>query len=265
MIAASQRRAGNYQQAFTSYQDIHNRFPDNIDCLKLLVRLCSELDAEETALTGGGGGKTGRTNYAHLVDRYSDTLKRLEKSRELREQQQQQSRSTSRSSQQNGNQFRAGSSREGSAATSASSGRSSSGYITSATQRSKTPKSSSDSPLLIDPFGGGNSSSNNGSGNSNDRMMVVAPSPIDGQQQQPKTPNISAIVDQVVEQLDSKALNERPTTSWRRRGELTSARSLRGGLSSQDGKPAAENGVNGGAYFDDDLLLDANIDEILPD
>lgn len=262
MIAASHRRAGNYQQAFTSYQDIHNRFPDNIDCLKLLIRLCSELDAEETALTSGGG-KTGRTNYAHLVDRYTETLKRLEKSRELREQQQQQSRSTSRASQQNGYQFRASSSREGSAVTSASSGRSSSGYITSATQRSKTPKSASDSPLLVDHFGG-NSSSNNGSGNSNDRMtLMVAPSPNDGQQL--KTPNISAIVDQVVEQLDSKALNERPTTSWRRRGELTSAKSVRGGLNSQDGK-TIENEVNGsGTYFDDDLLLDANIDEILPD
>ena len=38
---------GNYQLALRCYKDIHNRFPDNIDCLKFLVRLTSDLGLKE--------------------------------------------------------------------------------------------------------------------------------------------------------------------------------------------------------------------------
>ena len=39
--------AGNYQQALQCYRDIHERFPDNIDCLKFLVRLSSDMGLAE--------------------------------------------------------------------------------------------------------------------------------------------------------------------------------------------------------------------------
>ena len=74
-----------------------------------------------------------------------------------------------------------------------------------------------------------------------------------GEENPLKTSSISAIVDQVVEQLDNTTLNERPTTSWRRRLKT----------------PA--NGTNGTSEqsdqneYDEDMLLDANLDDILPD
>ncbi|XP_071818911.1 intraflagellar transport protein 88 homolog isoform X2 [Apostichopus japonicus] len=67
MIASCHRRSGNYQQALETYKYIHKRFPDNIECLKFLVRLCSDLglpDAQE----------------------YATKLKKAEKAKELREQ-----------------------------------------------------------------------------------------------------------------------------------------------------------------------------------
>lgn len=44
---------GNYQQALRCYRDIHERFPDNIDCLKFLVRLSTDMglvEAQEYSL-----------------------------------------------------------------------------------------------------------------------------------------------------------------------------------------------------------------------
>ena len=38
---------GNYQQAMQCYRDIHESFPDNIDCLKFLVRLSSDMGLPE--------------------------------------------------------------------------------------------------------------------------------------------------------------------------------------------------------------------------
>lgn len=38
---------GNYQQALQYYKTIHQRFPDSVDCLKFLVRLCSDLGLKE--------------------------------------------------------------------------------------------------------------------------------------------------------------------------------------------------------------------------
>lgn len=216
MIAASYRRAGNYQQAFTSYQEIHSRFPDNTDCLKFLIRLCSELENEGKNYYGKNGGE----NLIQLAEQYTETLKRLEKNKELREQQQLQqqqssSRSASRASTGTGFQ-RSVMSREGSAATTSSGGSGSSGYMTSG-------KSKANSPMME-------------RGNLNNSLKTSSA--------------ISAIVDQVVEQLDNTTLSERPTTSWRRQLKTPNNASIE---------------PNGNADYDEDLLLDANIDDILPD
>lgn len=67
MIASCYRRSGNYQRALETYKHIHRKFPDNVECLKFLVRLCTDLglnDAQE----------------------YATKLKKAEKNKELREQ-----------------------------------------------------------------------------------------------------------------------------------------------------------------------------------
>lgn len=249
MIAASYRRAGNYQAAFSMYQTIHGRFPDNADCLKFLIRICTELEAE--GRSGGSQGDSSVKNYAHLAEQYTETLKRLEKSRELREQQalqqqQSSSRSASRASAAAGRVSShygsrngingSGGSREGSAATSISSGGSSSGYLTSG----NSGKTKSDGPSPMPPQSMNQSYGRGGTGTDSGMNRN----------------QISAIVDQVVEQLDSTTLNERPTTSWSRRKYDNSG----GGGGKSESYMA-----NGGDDADDDLLLDANLDEILPD
>jgi intraflagellar transport protein 88 len=114
MISACHRRSGNYQKAFNSYKSIHNRFPENVECLKFLVRVCSDLGLKETA-------------------EYTEKLKKLEKNKEIKEQRGTSglySRSASRASTRRS----AASSREGSASSS------SSGYLTSASPRSTDSK-----------------------------------------------------------------------------------------------------------------------------
>nr|CAD7458130.1 unnamed protein product [Timema tahoe] len=66
MVASCHRRTGDYHRALTTFQDIHRRFPDNIECLKFLIRLSTDLGLKEA------------TDYAL-------ELKRAEKSREVRE------------------------------------------------------------------------------------------------------------------------------------------------------------------------------------
>ena len=39
---------GNYQQALHCYKQIHKQFPENLDCLRFIVRLCSDLGLKET-------------------------------------------------------------------------------------------------------------------------------------------------------------------------------------------------------------------------
>ena len=43
MVASCYRRSGSYQQAFEKYKQIHSRFPENVECLKYLNRLCTDL------------------------------------------------------------------------------------------------------------------------------------------------------------------------------------------------------------------------------
>ncbi|KAL1117568.1 hypothetical protein AAG570_003883 [Ranatra chinensis] len=66
LVGSCHRRTGNYQQAMKIYKQTHSKFPDSIECLKFLVRLCSDLGLKET------------TEYAM-------ELKKAEKAKELRE------------------------------------------------------------------------------------------------------------------------------------------------------------------------------------
>lgn len=52
MVASCYRRSGNYAAALEHYKLIHRKFPDNIECLKFLVRICTDLalpDAQDYA------------------------------------------------------------------------------------------------------------------------------------------------------------------------------------------------------------------------
>ncbi|KAF5401660.1 Testicular tissue protein Li 93 [Paragonimus heterotremus] len=95
MIASCHRRSGNYQQALETYKAMHKRFPENIDCLRFLVRLSADMGLPE-------------------AQEYANRLRRAEKIKEAREQ-----RQLSASSRR-GNSGRKAGSRENSA--SASSG-----------------------------------------------------------------------------------------------------------------------------------------------
>ncbi|OAD62752.1 Intraflagellar transport protein 88 like protein [Eufriesea mexicana] len=68
LVAACLRRIGQFHKAVLEYQDIHNKFPENVECLKFLVRLCSDLGLKE----------------AHV---YAAELKRAEKAKELKDRQ----------------------------------------------------------------------------------------------------------------------------------------------------------------------------------
>uniref|UniRef100_A0A665V1X7 Intraflagellar transport 88 homolog n=1 Tax=Echeneis naucrates TaxID=173247 RepID=A0A665V1X7_ECHNA len=58
---------GNYQKALETYKDIHRKFPVNIECLRFLVRLCTDMGLKE-------------------VQEYATKLKKVEKMKEIREQ-----------------------------------------------------------------------------------------------------------------------------------------------------------------------------------
>ncbi|XP_027044072.1 intraflagellar transport protein 88 homolog [Pocillopora verrucosa] len=67
MIASCYRRSGNYQQALETYKTIHKRFPENVECLKFLVRICTDLGLKD-------------------VQDYAQKLKKAEKAREMKQQ-----------------------------------------------------------------------------------------------------------------------------------------------------------------------------------
>uniref|UniRef100_A0A4W6DP79 Intraflagellar transport protein 88 homolog n=1 Tax=Lates calcarifer TaxID=8187 RepID=A0A4W6DP79_LATCA len=58
---------GNYQKALETYKDIHHKFPENVECLRFLVRLCTDMGLKE-------------------VQEYATKLKKVEKMKEIREQ-----------------------------------------------------------------------------------------------------------------------------------------------------------------------------------
>ncbi|GLD65813.1 intraflagellar transport protein 88 homolog isoform X8 [Lates japonicus] len=67
MVASCYRRSGNYQKALETYKDIHRKFPENVECLRFLVRLCTDMGLKE-------------------VQEYATKLKKVEKMKEIREQ-----------------------------------------------------------------------------------------------------------------------------------------------------------------------------------
>ncbi|RVE58222.1 hypothetical protein OJAV_G00206940 [Oryzias javanicus] len=67
MVASCYRRIGNYQKALETYQNINRKFPDNVECLHFLVRLCTDMGLKE-------------------VQDYETKLKKAEKAKEIREQ-----------------------------------------------------------------------------------------------------------------------------------------------------------------------------------
>uniref|UniRef100_A0A8C3AIR6 Intraflagellar transport 88 homolog n=1 Tax=Cyclopterus lumpus TaxID=8103 RepID=A0A8C3AIR6_CYCLU len=67
MVASCYRRSGNYQRALETYKDIHRKFPENMECLRFLVRLCTDMGLKE-------------------VQEYATKLKKAEKMKEIREQ-----------------------------------------------------------------------------------------------------------------------------------------------------------------------------------
>uniref|UniRef100_K7FEY0 Intraflagellar transport 88 n=1 Tax=Pelodiscus sinensis TaxID=13735 RepID=K7FEY0_PELSI len=67
MVASCYRRSGNYQKALDTYKEIHRKFPENVECLRFLVRLCTDMGLKE-------------------VQEYATKLKRVEKLKEIREQ-----------------------------------------------------------------------------------------------------------------------------------------------------------------------------------
>ncbi|KAI0213548.1 Intraflagellar transport 88 [Lamellibrachia satsuma] len=66
MVASCHRRSGNYQQALETYKHIHKKFSENTECLKFLVRLCTDLGLKE-------------------AQEYATKLKKAEKLAKLRE------------------------------------------------------------------------------------------------------------------------------------------------------------------------------------
>lgn len=66
MVASCHRRSGNYQQSLDTYKSIHRKFPENIECLKFLVRLCTDLGLKD-------------------AQDYATKLKKAEKTQRLRE------------------------------------------------------------------------------------------------------------------------------------------------------------------------------------
>jgi len=67
MIASCHRRSGNYQMALETYKGVNRKFPDNVECLQFLVRLCTDMGLKEAG-------------------DYATKLKKAEKNKELRSQ-----------------------------------------------------------------------------------------------------------------------------------------------------------------------------------
>ncbi|XP_054643171.1 intraflagellar transport protein 88 homolog isoform X2 [Dunckerocampus dactyliophorus] len=67
MVASCYRRSGNYQKSLDTYKEIHRKFPENVECLRFLVRLSQDMGLQE-------------------VQDYAAKMKKVEKMKELREQ-----------------------------------------------------------------------------------------------------------------------------------------------------------------------------------
>ncbi|KAM9344388.1 intraflagellar transport protein 88 homolog [Pholidichthys leucotaenia] len=90
MVASCYRRSGNYQKALETYKDIHRKFPENLECLRFLVRLCTDMRLKE-------------------VSEYTTKLKKTEKMKEIKEQRIKSGREGSGRSRKDGRESRVGS------------------------------------------------------------------------------------------------------------------------------------------------------------
>lgn len=66
LVASCHHKSGNYQQALATYRALHKKFPENVECLRFLVRLTGDL------------GMSDSTEYA-------SKLKKAEKAKEMKE------------------------------------------------------------------------------------------------------------------------------------------------------------------------------------
>lgn len=69
MIASCHRRSGNYQAALETYKGVNERWPENVECLRFLVRIMGDLGERgvgeymaklaklEKGIVGGGEGE----------------------------------------------------------------------------------------------------------------------------------------------------------------------------------------------------------------
>ncbi|XP_030613371.1 intraflagellar transport protein 88 homolog isoform X3 [Archocentrus centrarchus] len=90
MVASCYRRSGNYQKALDTYKDVHRKFPENVECLRFLVRLCTDMGLKE-------------------VQDYATKLKKVEKMKEIKEQRIKSGREGSARSRREGRESSAGS------------------------------------------------------------------------------------------------------------------------------------------------------------
>ncbi|XP_028289429.1 intraflagellar transport protein 88 homolog isoform X2 [Parambassis ranga] len=88
MVASCHRRSGNFQTALETYKEIHRKFPENVECLRFLVRLCAD---------------------PGLKEEYVTKLKKAEKMKEIREQRVKSGREGSASGRREGREGSAGS------------------------------------------------------------------------------------------------------------------------------------------------------------
>ncbi|XP_054887377.1 intraflagellar transport protein 88 homolog isoform X4 [Poeciliopsis prolifica] len=89
IVASCYRRSGNYQKALDTYKEIHRKFPENVECLRFLVRLSTDMGLKE-------------------VQEYATKLKKVEKMKELREQRVKSGRENSARSRREGSTGSAG-------------------------------------------------------------------------------------------------------------------------------------------------------------
>merc|ERR550539_1788188 len=66
MIASCYRRSGNYHKAMETYKATHIKFPENVECLRFLVKLSTDMGLKESS-------------------EYAADLKKAERAREMRE------------------------------------------------------------------------------------------------------------------------------------------------------------------------------------
>uniref|UniRef100_A0A3Q3AQJ6 Intraflagellar transport protein 88 homolog n=1 Tax=Kryptolebias marmoratus TaxID=37003 RepID=A0A3Q3AQJ6_KRYMA len=94
IVASCYRRSGNYQKALETYKEIHRKFPENVECLRFLVRLSTDMGLKE-------------------VQEYATRLKKVEKMKEIREQRVKSGRENSARGRREGREGSAGSADSG--------------------------------------------------------------------------------------------------------------------------------------------------------